>query len=64
VYTVSVHFKEGGTEILEEKILRMMKRDLQNPEKCGTVATPQADSFPTRLRFAGLPGELPERGSV
>ena len=51
VYTVNIHFREGGTETLEQKILRMMKSDLKNGQFCGIINMPQAD-------------RLPERGSV
>ncbi|MFP3153195.1 transposon-encoded TnpW family protein [Lachnospiraceae bacterium ZAX-1] len=33
MFQVTVRFDEAGKEFLEEKILRMMKNDLKNPEK-------------------------------
>ena len=51
VYSVSVHFKEGSKETLEDKMFRMMKSDLNSGRYCGNLTMPQADT-------------LPERGSV
>ena len=51
VYSVSVYFKEGSKETLEDKMIRMMKSDLNNGRFCGNITLPQADT-------------LPERGSV
>ena len=48
VFTVSIHFKEGGKESLEEKMFRMMKSDLTNGRLCGKVEMPQADALPER----------------
>ena len=59
VFTVNIHFKEGGKESLEDKMYRMMQSDLQsnmqsalnNRQFCGIIKKPQAET-------------LPERGSV
>ena len=43
VFSVGVHFKDGGKETLEQKMLRMMKSDLASGALCGNMALPQAD---------------------
>ena len=48
VYTVNIHFKEGGKETLEDKLFRMMKSDLTNRRFCGKMTVPQADALPER----------------
>ena len=61
LYSVNVHFKEESRETLEEKILRLIKRDLEfgpnrefskndlrNPEKSAIMNLPQADWLPER----------------
>ena len=61
MYSVNVHFKEKSQETLEEKILRIIKRDLEqgpnresfrndlrNPRKSGIMNLPQADRLSER----------------
>ena len=62
VYTVNVYSKEGSTETLEDKVLRLIKRDLefktnhgknldnnlQTSEKDSIIGLPQADWLPER----------------
>ena len=63
LYSVNVHFQEGNKETLEEKILRLIKReldfwpklggessksDLRNLEKGAIISLPQADWLPER----------------
>ena len=61
VFSVNVHFKEESQETLEEKILRLIKRDLEfgpgrersrndlrNPVKGAIIILPQADWLPER----------------
>ena len=48
VFTVNVHFKEDGKETLEDKILRMMKSDLQSGQYYVNLKGPQADALPER----------------
>jgi hypothetical protein len=62
VFTVHIYPKEGSPETLEDKILRLLKNDLEfganrsgsanidlkNPAKNVTMAMPQADWLPER----------------
>ena len=41
-YKVRVHFNEAGEETMEDKILRMIQRDVLNPPTdCAIIDTPQ-----------------------
>jgi len=46
IFTVNVHFKEGGKETFEDKMFRMMQSDFTNERHCGMVTVPQADALP------------------
>ena len=61
LFYVNVHFKEKSQETLEDKIIRIIKRDLEvepnressknilrNPRKSAIISMPQADWLPGR----------------
>jgi hypothetical protein len=48
VYEVNVRFDAAKGESLEDKMYRLMKSELQNGEKCGKMALPQAERLPER----------------
>jgi len=50
-FIVNVHFNKEGRETLEEKMLRLMKNELNFSPKCANIKPLQA-------------GWLPERGSL
>ena len=50
-FKVGIHFNEEARETIEDKVLRMLKNDLQCSSKCVTMKPLQA-------------GWLPERGSL
>ncbi|MDR1321705.1 MAG: hypothetical protein LBK56_09815 [Gracilibacteraceae bacterium] len=60
-YRVNVYYGTPEAEPLEEKILRMMKNELNAGARYGKMAMPQADALPAKLRFAGRTDRLPER---
>ena len=47
-YSVSVHFNQENKETLKEKILRLIKNDLQFPQKCDIIEPLQAGWLPER----------------
>jgi hypothetical protein len=48
IYRVSIYWGAPASESLEDKILRMMKMDLQNPEKRGIMTPLQTVRLPER----------------
>jgi len=47
-YTVSVHFNQAVKETLKEKIMRVIKNDLQSQAKHGIMESLQAGWLPER----------------
>jgi hypothetical protein len=43
IYQVNVRYNNAGKESLEEKILRMLKKDLTSTGKYGKMTIPRAD---------------------
>ena len=63
IYSVSVYFKEGSKETLEEKMFRMMKSDLEKGRVCGSTTDLNNGRFYGNITLPQADA-LPERGSI